>query len=68
MKKIATIGFILVFCLLIAACSTNNDIAPVEPEPTADVGDLFANLPLFVDVHEELLRGRYLDECIEDIS
>ena len=31
MRKIATIGFILVFCLLIVACSTDNDIAPPEP-------------------------------------
>jgi len=37
MKKIITIMLPLAFCLLLAACFTNNDIVLIEPEPTADV-------------------------------
>ncbi|MCL2602520.1 MAG: hypothetical protein FWD91_06870 [Treponema sp.] len=45
MRKIITSGFIFVLCLLITACSTNNDNTPVKSEPLADISQVASNPP-----------------------
>ena len=66
MRKIATIGFILVFCLLIAACSTNNDIAPVEHEPPADVSQVAPIMPQSPSPPPQDIIPVALPEPVED--
>lgn len=49
MRRIINIGLILAICLLITACSANNDNVPVESEPLADISQVAPNPPLQVD-------------------
>ena len=45
MRKFLSVGFILVLCLFIAACSANNENVTVESEPPADISQVAPSLP-----------------------
>jgi hypothetical protein len=45
MRKMIVIGLIFAICLMLAACSANHDITPIEPEPQTDILQAVSNPP-----------------------